>query len=227
MIAFFHEVGGLVGVSNRLGLAVLGLCIAVLSGGAGAESDRLPLGPGLTLDIDGVSDESLDAPLVPAFGEAGSKRVWFEAGVGTNFEGASASYGGVGFEYYAADGLAIGVRFDGLSVRIPENNDSVDTPSTVGAGCVILIRWQFIRREKWSLFFEGGSGIAYFANRVPRDGTQLDFTPQAGFGVSIDAGNNCQLLVGARWFHISNGQTGDKNPGFDSLQLWAGVSLPF
>ena len=135
MIAFCQEVVGLVGVSNRLSLAALGLGIAVLSGAAGAESVSLPLGSGLTLDIDAVSDESLDALPAPAFGEAGSKRVWFEAGVGTNFEGASAAYGGVGLEYYAADGLALGVRFDGLSVRIPENNDSVDTPTTV-ARCV-------------------------------------------------------------------------------------------
>jgi hypothetical protein len=34
-------------------------------------------------------------------------------------------------------------------------------------------------------------------------------------------------MAGARWYHISNANTGESNPGRNSLQIYGGVSFPF
>jgi hypothetical protein len=155
------------------------------------------------------------------YASQGSVSWWTEIGVGTNFNHGWLANGGIGVEWYPVDGIGIGVRADGIGVGLR------DTPATAGAGASLLVRWHCILRERWSLYFEGGCGIAYFSSRVPSGAAHLNFTPQVGFGCTVQIHEQLRLMTGVRWFHISNGQTASSNPGVDMMSGYIGLTMPF
>ena len=155
------------------------------------------------------------------YASQGSVAWWVECSAGTNFSEGWVGSGGVGVEWYPVDGFALGLRLDGIGVRLE------DTPATGGADAVILLRWHALMREDWSLYFEGGCGLAYFSSRVPSGAAHLNFTPQIGVGCSVAVDDRARLLAGLRWFHISNGQTASSNPGVDMLSAYVGITMPF
>jgi hypothetical protein len=60
---------------------------------------------------------------------------------------------------------------------------------------------------------------------VPAGGTNFNFTPSAGVGVTFDVWEGTRAYVSARWYHVSNAGTSSSNPGFNGLGLWAGLSF--
>jgi len=203
-----------------------------LSGRAEAEGIRLdPSSPGLLLDLLPAQEEEAEPdtsePVVGApqenrpYATQGSVAWWVELGGGSNFDRGWMVMGGVGVEWYPVDGFALGVRLDGIGVNLS------DTPTTGGVGAAILLRWHFLRRDTWSLYFDGGCGLAYFADSVPRGAAQLNFTPQCGVGMSYALDTDIRLLTGVRWYHISNAQTASSNPGVDMLELYVGAAFTF
>jgi hypothetical protein len=82
-----------------------------------------------------------------------------------------------------------------------------------------------VREENFSLFIEGGAGIAGFSDEVPSGGTDYDFTPRAALGATYALDKGIRLLGKVGWFHISNGQTGPNNPGLDSVSVMLGISF--
>ena len=146
---------------------------------------------------------------------------WFELGGGSNFDGGWVALGGVGVEWYPVDGFAIGARFDGIGVELK------DTPTTAGVDAAVLVRWHVLRRETWSLYFDGGCGFAVFADEVPTGASRFCFTPQLGLGVTCEVADDARLMAGARWFHISNGQSATRNPGVDMLELYVGMTFAY
>lgn len=146
---------------------------------------------------------------------------WFEVGGGSNFDGGWVALGGVGVEWYPVDGFALGARFDGIGVGLK------DTPTTAGVDAALLVRWHVLRRETWSLYFDGGCGFAVFADEVPTGASRFCFTPQLGLGMTCEVANDARLMAGARWFHISNGQSATRNPGVDMLELYVGMTFAY
>ena len=155
------------------------------------------------------------------YARKGSTAWWLELGMGTDFNQGWTGIGGVGVEWYPVDDFALGVRADGIGIELR------DTDVTYGGGVALLLRWHVLRRTDWSLYFDGGCGIAYFSGRVPSGAAHLNFTPQLGIGFSFACDDGVRLLVGTRWFHVSNGQTGSSNPGVDMLNGYVGISMPF
>ncbi|MFM8785272.1 MAG: acyloxyacyl hydrolase [Phycisphaerales bacterium] len=86
-------------------------------------------------------------------------------------------------------------------------------------------RWHFLAFERWSVFASAGCGIIGATEPVPTGGTEFNFTPCAGGGVTFDVWEGTRLYLSARWFHISNASTSSNNPGFNGLGLWAGLSF--
>ena len=175
-----------------------------------------------------ATQTDLSVPLLPAsptrglaYATQGSTAWWFEVSLASNFNHGDALMGGLGVEWYPVDGFALGLRADGIGVSLQ------DTPRTGGAGVSILLRWHAVQREGWSLYFDGGCGVAWFTDPVPAGAAQLDFTPELGFGCSIELDDDVRLLTGVRWFHISNGQTAQRNPGVDMLSAYVGLTMPF
>ena len=67
----------------------------------------------------------------------------------------------------------------------------------------------------------------FFDERVPADGTSVDFTPRAAVGahLALDATTAVSARVG--WLHLSNAQTGENNPGIDTLAVSLGLHIAY
>jgi len=124
------------------------------------------------------------------------------------------------FEYFVEDRLSIDLGFHFLDV------DQLGEDAS-GLNATLLLRWHFLNEQTWSMFMEAGAGFMRADANIPTRGSQLNFTPQAGFGFSFDIGQHNRWLIGLRWHHISNANMYDRNPGRDSVMLWTGISIPF
>lgn len=198
----------------RLSFDGPGLSLALFT-----EEDSDEVLPGAEEGLDAKALASSNAPL--PYATKGSTAWWFELGAGSNFDGGWMALGGVGLEWYPVDGFALGARFDGIGVGLK------DTPTTAGVDAAVLVRWHVLRRETWSLYFDGGCGFAVFADEVPSGASRFCFTPQLGVGMTCEVAENARLLAGARWFHISNGQSATRNPGVDMLELYVGMTFSY
>ena len=118
-------------------------------------------------------DDTLEAVRpTPGYAMKDSTAWWFEVGGGSNFDEGWVALGGVGVEWYPVDGFALGARFDGIGVGLK------DTSSTGGVDAALLIRWHVLRRETWSVYFDGGCGFAVFADEVPTEAPRDSASPR-------------------------------------------------
>jgi hypothetical protein len=164
----------------------------------------------------------------PAFGAADT---WhfdlggayaLEIGSDDNDAGTSGDLGiaNIGAHWFVADGLSFGAFAEAIYA-------SQDPDDAFGGGAGLLARWHFLREERFTLFLEGGCGFVVFDNETPPGGTHFSFTPRLGVGGTVRLSDTAQLEARVGWFHISNAQTGDDNPGYDSVAIGAGVSFAF
>jgi hypothetical protein len=91
-----------------------------------------------------------------------------------------------------------------------------------------LARWRVLDRPRWSWFVEAGPGASWSDTVVPPGGTRFNFLLQAGAGALVRAGDRSRVLLGFRWFHLSNnGRQGrDRNPDIQALGGYVGVLMP-
>ncbi len=128
---------------------------------------------------------------------------------------------GLEFEYFVEEDLSIDLGF--LFMDVDQKGGDAN-----GFNFTLQLRWHLMVEEDWSFFVEGGVGLLRTSENVPIGGSKFNFTPQAGFGLSFDVGDNdARWLVGLKWHHISNANLYDSNPGRDSWQVWTGISFPF
>jgi Lipid A 3-O-deacylase (PagL) len=86
----------------------------------------------------------------------------------------------------------------------------------------LLMRWNFQRpRTHIVPFFEFGGGMLFTRDKVPERSSRFNFTPQAGFGVSFNAGRS-GVTFQLKYMHISNAGIKKPNPGINSIQMLAG-----
>ena len=166
-----------------------------------------------------VSPTATVSPVV--YGAAGSRR-WFIGGiVGSDLGDEKMAFLSGGFEWFAIDDFSIGVEADLGWV-------GQDAGADAGLfGLTIMMRWHFLRYERWTVYGEIGAGLAYTSEPVRPTGGQLNFTPQVGVGFSMELEHQARLLVGLGWYHISNARTTTTNLGVDAVALTARISLPF
>ncbi len=93
----------------------------------------------------------------------------------------------------------------------------------------LMLKYHMWRGEDWSIFFEGGAGIAWMTEEFPFGGTDYVFRPQVGAGFNYHIDGNVWLNAGIRWLHMSNAdiEGESNNPGYDSVLFYAGVVIPF
>jgi len=182
-----------------------------------------------TLDSDraqGTPDASAGAapaaaaPAVPRFGAAGSWRWQILGGGGIGTDSISNAQFGVGVSWFVVDDLSIDVQVNADYFNQPG-------PSAWGGDVELLFRWHFLARDTWSLYVDGGCGLMWTSHDVPPDSASFNFIPQAGAGVTWEIAEDTRLMLGARWFHVSNANTGSPNPSYDGVFAYAGVSFGF
>jgi len=206
----------------------------------------LQIDPPLTLAADTPAQTTSDPVTTPtaksdaappALPSAGPDRTPFRAGswaLQSYFAGTVSGYQGnvyamkVGAGYHFFDGFSLNAEAAGYYLDIDANNGDPDGEAG-GGGLDLIVRYHFIREKDWSFYGDLGAGFIESSKSFPADGTNFNFTPQAGLGVTWRFMDQWRLMAGARWFHISNArmQGIERNPAFDALQLYAGVMLPF
>jgi hypothetical protein len=159
----------------------------------------------------------------PAVAPFGAKDSWRWQVIGSwmgNFDGA---------DQLEAEWSASWFFMNDLSLDFGLSGDAVLQPGTDagGGGASLMVRWHFLARTDWSVFADIGCGMLFTNEPVPTDGGRVNFTPRAGLGGTVAIGPSARFMGGMRWYHISNANTGQDNPGRDSLQVFGGVSFPF
>ena len=98
---------------------------------------------------------------------------------------------------------------------------------TVYGGGIDPIGFQlnFRTHKRLQPFLTLTGGCLYFTEQVPvTNSSQYNFTFGGGIGGEYVSGGR-SILFGYRYHHLSNGYTGNENPGIDSHILFVGVSF--
>lgn len=215
--------------SRRTDLVTHTLAILVVGVGSRAWAVE-PISPRLaSLRLAGPAgitqpDEAADAD-PHEFGEAGT---WWWS-VGGGFAAGDKTTNGntninFGLHTFLVDRFELGLEFGGWFF----NQDNQD--DALAANFNLQFRWHFISRKRMSVFAEAGAGVIGATDEVPNTGSEFNFTPRAGMGVTWRLGQGpARLVVGGRWQHISNARTAgtDRNPGTDNGMAYVSVMWPF
>jgi len=175
--------------------------------------------------------DTLDPESVTAFGTKGSWRWALYGGVAVDLQSDGEQYNVTwAAEYFLVDDLSVNFELNGLYFDQPSNR--LDTSDTGAINGNILFRWHFWSEERWSLYADGGVGVLLAGDEIPVGGTNYNFTPQAGIGLTValdEPLNGPRFMTGVRWHHISNARTKghENNPGRDAAMIYAGFSFPF
>ena len=211
-----------------------GLALGLVAGaarGAGDDDGAAIRAPGLLLDLaqqpaggekGGAAIPEKAAP--PRFGEARSR--WWSAGVGVanNLQGANDFNIRGAYSYFLVDDVEFSAELNGWYFQQPGRD-------AVGINPAMVVRWHFIDDGTWTVYGDVGIGLLFASDEVPEGGTQFDFTPRIGGGVTrlLDPATGLRLQAGLRWHHISNARIygAADNPSRDGLMVYAGLQWPF
>jgi hypothetical protein len=100
-------------------------------------------------------------------------------------------------------------------------------------GYVLGVTWgvrsRFIRRTRWSLFWEFEVGISEADTYVPPGGTRFNYLALGGAGAAVRLTHGLHALAGLRWVHVSNnGLAGrNRNPDIEAMGPMVGVLIGF
>ncbi len=84
----------------------------------------------------------------------------------------------------------------------------------------------FRPRKKLQPFISMSGGLLYFDKQIPRAvGTRFVFTADLGAGLEFKLKNQRAVTVGYKYLHLSNGNRGMENPGFDHNLFYVGYSF--
>jgi hypothetical protein len=180
---------------------------------------------GGTSAIDFKFEPADGAALAPTiFGDAGTRWWRIHGGGGTSVNtrhsGNDLAFLGVGVSWFVADWISVDLELNAMYFW-QEGDDAF------GGNFNLLFRWHFITRDGWTVYIDGGAGLLGTTSDVPFNGSSFNFTPQAGLGMTFELDGNKQLMIGARWHHISNANLSENNPGRDSIIGYVGISMPF
>lgn len=96
-----------------------------------------------------------------------------------------------------------------------------------GISTGFIARTYPIETERWSVFTEISGSLVWFERPFPPRGTPFDGVMRAGGGVTAKLSSDLSLVAGARWLHISNGGSAEKNPAYDALGGYIGITRPW
>lgn len=134
--------------------------------------------------------------------------------------------GHAGVGYAVLDDLIISLELLGgtINTKPTRYNDDI----LIG-GLDLILRYRLWHGDRWAVFVEGGAGVAGMEEDFPRGGTDYVFRPQFGGGAMVRVCPRAWLIAGLRWLHMSNANTSgsDQNPGYDSIQAFAGFTATF
>jgi hypothetical protein len=127
---------------------------------------------------------------------------------------------GVGYNFRSDDSLTL--ELTGLEGTQPGPN--------VGAGAFdLLLRTDLIHGPGWRGFVDFGPGVLEAGDRLPAGGTDFNFFFKTGAGAAVRLWDKADLLVGARYLHISNARIDgpNRNPSINAVEGYVGLLFEF
>ncbi len=88
------------------------------------------------------------------------------------------------------------------------------------------IQVNFRPRKNVQPFLGASGGFLYLNQRTPNlVGTRFAFTADVGGGIEFKLRGKRAVTVGYKYYHISNGDRGLQNPGFDNNLFYIGYTF--
>jgi hypothetical protein len=164
------------------------------------------------------------APTIPGYADKGSEWITISGLLAHDFSDSTDVGLRVGWSHFLVNDVEFMLEAN-LWYFSQEGDDAA------GINPAFAFRWHFVHEDRLSVYTELGIGMLFATNAVPDGGTDVDFTPRAGVGLTwqLSPDAPARLDAGIRWHHISNARiTGDaKNPARDAPLLYAGLVFPF
>jgi lipid A 3-O-deacylase len=145
--------------------------------------------------------------------------------------------GGFGISQESTQLFALAARFGYVvaqqDVFLPGSFEIVGEPSYFavfegrtahGGELSALLKYNFWTGTKFTPYFLGGGGLSYASIRVPHDGTNFNFTLQAGVGFHYALSQHSTLNFEYRFHHFSNGDISPPNPSLNTNSFFIGFS---
>jgi len=85
-----------------------------------------------------------------------------------------------------------------------------------------MLKWNFTSGGKVAPYLELGGGVLISLDNVPPGTSNVNFMPQASFGVQIFTREKRAISIAAKYVHISNAGLATLNPGLNTLQFSVG-----
>lgn len=97
------------------------------------------------------------------------------------------------------------------------------------AGLTLMYRYHFSSNRRFAPFVEAGSGFVFtnLDDKIPELNGGFQFSPQAGIGLRSALSPSSDLILSARWFHLSNAGTRKPNVGLNNYLITVGYSQLF
>jgi hypothetical protein len=154
-------------------------------------------------------------PIKPRYGDKGTE--WISFGIaGANDFSSSHDYNiHAAWSRFLVDEVEVSAE---LAAWYFDQNG----PNAFGINPNVVFRWHLYRGENWTFYHDAGIGVLLASDTVPDRGTNFDFTPRLGVGVTYGVDEDTRLQFGFRWHHISNARIqGDaSNPARDAPLLY-------
>jgi hypothetical protein len=115
--------------------------------------------------------------------------------------------------------------FEGVIEPFANLVNKPDTNAEVGFS--LLLKYSRNITARIAPFIEGGAGMIYTTQHTHEQGTQLNFTPQAGIGLQVLLTKRWAMTGGYRYRHLSNAGIDEDNVGLDHHFGLLGVSYFF
>jgi len=85
-----------------------------------------------------------------------------------------------------------------------------------------ILKWNFTNGSKVAPYVELGGGVLLSFDNVPPGTNNVNFMPQASFGVQIFTREKHAVSIAAKYLHISNAGLATPNPGINTVQFSVG-----
>ena len=114
--------------------------------------------------------------------------------------------------------MSLGLELVGYGISQPG-------PEAVAGGPQIVFRHHLVNTRDTSFFLDLTAAFAEASERVPAEGTRFNFIEEFGMGVTRDLPGNAHLLLGVRYYHLSNAslEGHDRNPSNNGIVGYVGL----
>ena len=139
-----------------------------------------------------------------------------------------AGFASVGVGYYLIDNISLSAEVSGYGISQPEGDDEEDDGeggNAVAGGAGVVFRHHLFHAGETSFFVDVAASLFEASERVPSEGTRWNYATQTGIGVVHGTGGGPNLLLGVRFFHLSNADMhgNDRNPALNGVSAYVGV----